>query len=538
VRLSYTVEGGLRSYPDLEPPNQQLWWIAIADEVTEIAPVDNATVTLTLPEAVAAESLIIEPSEGTIEGNTITWRMSDLGTGDDAEVRAQFPVITTATAPAWQQQDDRLRQERIEQEEREALAGTFLFVAGLLLFVVGGIVISAIWYARGRDPQVGVVAEYITEPPDELGPGAAGALLDEHAHVRDIIATMVDFVKRGFLEIAVEENKDSEAGVVRSRTTYLRVVQEPTGLRAYEAALLKAIFPSGAAVGAQRSLADVQGTFTGYAEAINAAYYQELVDHGYFTQSPESTRQRWNRVLKVLPIAGIVISAAIVIVVGGWSWWVIFPIGGSIILSFLSRSLANAMPRKTLAGAEAAAKVEAFKRYLQDIDKREDLEASKEIFEKYIAYAVAFGMEHSWVEKFTSVDTPVPNWWAPVLVPTGGGGSMWDTRQQPSRRVYRRSGMPASGDWVFGDRGGKRGGFDLGLPDLQDTSDRAGRGLQAASSGFFDMLSTAAEAMAESSRSSGGGGGSFGSSRRGGGFSGGGGRRSGGGGGGGRRGFR
>jgi len=96
--------------------------------------------------------------------------------------------------------------------------------------------------------------------------------------------------------------------------------------------------------------------------------------------------------------------------------------------------------------------------------------------------------------------------------------------------------MPAGGDWVFGERSGGRGGFDFDLPDLQDTSDRAGRGLQTASSGFFDMLGTAAEAMAESSGSSGRKGGSFGSSR-GGGFSGGGGRSSGGGGGGGRRGF-
>jgi len=76
------------------------------------------------------------------------------------------------------------------------------------------------------------------------------------------------------------------------------------------------------------------------------------------------------------------------------------------------------------------------------------------------------------------------------------------------------------------------------MPDLQGTSDAAGRGLQGGSNSFLDMLGTVAEAFAESSGS---GGGSFGSSR-GGGFSGGGSRgggsRGGGGGGGGGRGFR
>jgi hypothetical protein len=194
------------------------------------------------------------------------------------------------------------------------------------------------------------------------------------------------------------------------------------------------------------------------------------------------------------------------------------------------------MPKKTREGAEASAKWKAFKKYLEDIEKREKLEESTAIFQKYIAYAVAFGLEHSWVEKFTSVDTPVPDWWAPVFIPSGQGNTT-RRRDYTPRRTYRRTGMPAGGDWVFGERSGGRGGFDLDLPDLQDVSDKTGRGLQAASSGFFDMLGTAAEAMAESSKNSGGrGGGSFGSSR-GGGFSGGGGRSSGGGGGGGRRGF-
>jgi uncharacterized membrane protein YgcG len=531
VQISYDVIGGLRSYPNLEPPNQQLWWIAIGKEVTSVAPIENSRVTVTLPETVDPANLILDPEGGTISGNTITWTKSDLGEGDDFEVRTQFPVITSAVAPSWQVQDDQVRQDREEKEERQALAGTFLFIAGLLLFVVGGLLIAGLWYVRGRDPHVGLVAEYITEPPDEIGPGAAGALIDEYAQVRDVVGTMVDLINRGVLELGAAEHDGRP--VAEGATTTLTLKQHSETLRPYEQKLLEAIFPGGTEPGRKTTLATVQDTFTVYAEAINEALYQALVDHKYFTQSPESTRDRWKMIFRLIPVAGIAVAILIVVLVGGYSNWAFFPIVTALILGFLSRSLSNSMPKKTREGAEASAKWKAFKKYLEDIEKRENLEESTAIFQKYIAYAVAFGLEHAWVEKFTSVDTPVPDWWAPVFVPSGTGGTTRRRDYYP-RRTYRRTGMPAGGDWVFGERSGGRGGFDLDLPDLQDVSDKTGRGLQAASSGFFDMLGTAAEAMAESSKKSGGG--SFGSSR-GGGFSGGGGRSSGGGGGGGRRGF-
>lgn len=529
VQLSYDVVGGLRSYPDLEPPNQQVWWIAISDLVTEVAPIENSTVTVTLPETVDPAQLILEPEDGTVSDNTITWTKTDLGTNDDFEVRAQFPIITAAVAPAWQLQDDQLRQEREEKEERQAIAGTFLFGAGLLLFVAGGIVISGLWYIRGRDPHVGLVAEYLAEPPDDLGPGAAGALIDEYVQVRDIVGTVVDLTNRGVIELVTPGNANSDAPSKASGTT-LNLKQHSQTLRDYEQKLLKAIFPGDST---STTLGAVQNTFTGYSDEINDALYQALVDHKYFSESPEETRDLWKKIFRLIPVLGIVIAVSIVFLAGGYSNWIFFPIVTAIILAFLSRSLSNSMPKKTREGAEAAAKWNAFRKYLEDIEKRENLEESTAIFQKYIAYAVAFGLEHAWVEKFTSVDTPIPGWWAPVFVPSSGR-SVSDRRRAYPRRTYRRAGMPAAGDWVFGESSGGRGGFDLDLPDLQDTSDRAGRGLQAASSGFFDMLGTAAEAMAESSKSSGGKRGSFGSSR-GGGFSGGGSR--GGGGGGGRRGF-
>jgi hypothetical protein len=115
VVLEYDVSGALRVYEELEPANQQVWWIAISEQVTDVAPVRNATVRATLPEEVPEAEIVAYPENPTIDGRTYTWSRTSLEAGDEFEVRLQFPPITAASVPAWQAIDDPLRQ--IEEEE-------------------------------------------------------------------------------------------------------------------------------------------------------------------------------------------------------------------------------------------------------------------------------------------------------------------------------------------------------------------------------------------------------------------------------------
>jgi hypothetical protein len=211
------------------------------------------------------------------------------------------------------------------------------------------------------------------------------------------------------------------------------------------------------------------------------------------------------------------------------------PFAVLIVLGIILTQSAKAMPQRTEKGAEANAKWLAFKRYLEDIQKYEKLEESAAIFDKYLPFAVAFGIDKSWVNTFAQANTPMPTWFGPVIVTNPGGfgqqriprgGSVFGTP------VDRRSAPSQAG-----------GGVDI--PDfggLQGWSDSAARGLQSRSDSLVDVLNSAGSAFAGFGGSSGGSRGrsgsfgSFGGSRGGGGgFSGGGSR--GGGGGGGRRGF-
>jgi uncharacterized membrane protein YgcG len=183
------------------------------------------------------------------------------------------------------------------------------------------------------------------------------------------------------------------------------------------------------------------------------------------------------------------------------------------------------MPAKTRKGSEEAAKWQAFRTYLANIEKYRDLKEATDQFEKYLPYAIAFGMERRWVTAFTKVEaTPVPDWYipryGPLLVPAGGIGSPKGAAMLP--------------------RGAAPGGAGS-VPSLSEVGAGMAGGLQSFSDGFVTMLNTTARTLNiqpasttsgsyVGSGSRGFSGGSFRSS--------GGGFRSGGGGGGGRRGFR
>ena len=177
--LTYTVAGAIRSYPDNVPANQQLWWNAIASDVTEVAPVENASATIILPQPVPIDQALVDQysddsnvpanpgqaqdvadnSRYTTDGQTWTYTASDLEDGEGLFVRLQFPPIVDAPVPSWQQADDAQRRSDAEAADRAGTLNLIFLAAAVLLAIGGGIAVFALWYTRGRDPHVGLVAD-------------------------------------------------------------------------------------------------------------------------------------------------------------------------------------------------------------------------------------------------------------------------------------------------------------------------------------------------------------------------------------------
>ena len=125
------------------------------------------------------------------------------------------------------------------------------------------------------------------------------------------------------------------------------------------------------------------------------------------------------------------------------------------------------MPAKTQKGAESAAQWEAFRNYLKNIDEYQDMAEAGDIFEKYLAYATAFGLERTWIRKFAAVSTtPVPGWYQPY--PYYGYN-----RGHSGRRPL-----------------GKSSGGGMQAPTLEGMSGGLTGGLESMSDGLTRMLSS------------------------------------------------
>jgi uncharacterized membrane protein YgcG len=503
--LRYRVIGGLRIYPE----GDQLWWKAVPPDHN--FPVRESRVTVTLPQTFPKDQLTVAsygaPADiSYTDRGQVVFTAQDIPPDQELEVRVQFPHgVVQGSPPDWQAADDQRRQ-------WGPVIGVLFGGLGSVILLAGPLAVYLLWYKRGRDLPVGVVPEYISEPPDDLPAPIAGALVDEKADLQDIISTITDLARRGVLRME-EQQKEGFLGIGSGREYIFHLVDQSKATRPYEQTLIKGIFGNGT----ERRMADLRQRFYTYIPTLQTELYNELVRAGFFPSNPNATRRNWLGLGIVALIISFVIACGLLTMLGDYSPLAICP-GLALIATALGLIfVAPHMPRKTAKGAEEATKWLAFKRYLQTIEKHSDLAEVRDKFEQFLPYGIAFGLERSLINKFKAVDTPAPSWWGPVILPRYGYG------------------YPHYGGTPGGPSGGPPGPLagEGGMPSLAGMSEGVGASLASMSEGLGAMLSSASSTLTstpppQTSSSRGGwSGGGF----SGGGFSGGGG------GGGGSRGF-
>lgn len=532
--LSYRVHDALRYYEG----GDQLWWKAIVGD--RVADVLEGQVRVVVPQAASIQewAAYINERDGrdSITANVIQSGQAvifdldrSLRSGEEMEVRVEFtPGIVDGAVQPWQEQADAAvaaREAELARQERWGPILTLLFLLVGALFTLGGPAgLYVLWYRLGRDNPAELVADYLPEPPSTLPPGMAGTLLDETVDMNDIIATLVDLARRK--AISITEVK--EEGFFRNSTDFIyRRERDDVKLLPYEQKLLDALFSGGREV----RLSALRNKFYAKINGIKSEMYKAVIEAKLFDRNPDSVRKQYG-IIGILIVVGAVFLSSVLMNAFGdlapTAWVPAFGLGvtgvGMLILS-------RFMARKTDFGAEEAAAWQAFRSYLRDIDKYSDLEAQKEIWDRYLPYAIAFGIDRGYMRKFEQIDAPAPGWYIPS--PTLYG---------PYRRRYfdTRTGPVATGG---AGRGRSRPVLAPGGPmgsetrsaggTLGDMSQGMGGSLSSMSAGLGSMLSSASNTLtSRPSNSSSGGGWSGGR-----GFSGGG-SRGGGGGGGGSRGFR
>ncbi len=493
-RISYRVHGGLRAYE----AGDQLWWQAVFPD--RDGPVHESVVTVKVPGPVTAYDAYFVPADvEKIDEYTIRFRAkTQVPPGTAFEVRVQWPhgVIPVTPAP-WQAAADAetAREERLRawNQRWRPLANLFFLAISVLILSLGMAGIYLLWYLRGRDKPTEVFAEYLIEPPSNLKPALAGALIDERADMKEILATLVDLARRGYIEI-----EEIEEGWRGRDFRFYRKREDTEQLEPFEREVLNAILGGRTS----RNLTDLKERFYRHIPDIKEAIYEALVELGYFPTNPERVRSRYALLgVGISMLGGLTILVAQTLL-GKWIDLAFFPGLAIIILGAMMMVMANFMPRKTDKGAEEAAKWKAFRAYLARLQKLPDTARAQDLLERYLPYAIAFGVEETFLKRFESMAEKQgevvhwPTWYHPYpTTPTGKG-------------VPGHAGIPQGG---------------AGTPSLSDASRRIGGGLSGLSRSLGTMLATASSVMTSAPSSSGGGGFSGGGSVGGGGGGGGGG---------------
>ena len=428
IVIDYDVTDALRYYP--ENGVDQLYWKAVP--AGNPFPTQSSTITLHAPEPATFTNYGIYGAKAAADFQpgqrdaTIKVR-GPINSGQEVEVVAEWQHgVVAGQPPAWQRELDqqaaaKKAQDVFQQRWGPVFGLGFLSLAGLL--IIGGPVLLYLWwYRKGRDPAVGLVADYLPEPPSDLPAGMVGTLIDESADMQDILATVLDLARRGALTIK-ETQEPGFLGIgTISDFVYRRNLRFSEPLRTYEDTLLDNMFKSGKEV----KLSDLKNKFYTAVPTIRKQLYQAVVDEGYLAGNPETVRTTYGCLGGAALVAAIIggfFFAAILAQYSGFAFCV--PLSLAVIAIGVI-ILARFMPRRTKNGSEEVARWRAFKRYLQNLEKYTKVEEATEIFERYLPYAVAFGLEQSFIRKFEKVDAPPPTWWIPYGMPRpyyGGGGS-------------------------------------------------------------------------------------------------------------------
>lgn len=262
-----------------------------------------------------------------------------------------------------------------------------------------------VWWKYGRDPRGrgAIVVEY--EPPENIAPLEAGALLDGSINRKGISAGIVDLARRGHFDI----EETTKMGVLFDSKDYqlTRHSDVSDAPRLYETTLLDALFfHNGRSLSYLRlsQLKEWGKDLNPTISLIDRMILDALVVKGYFIENPSETR-------------GVYIAAGFGIAMigffsGAFALGVV--VSGAIVGLF-----AFVMPKTTVQGALMRERVAGFREYLSvaEADRiafANAPERKPEEFERFLPYAIIFGVEEAWAEQFKSIFEAYPKSSAPT----------------------------------------------------------------------------------------------------------------------------
>jgi len=378
--VSYKVKGGLTYFSD----HDELYWLVTGTEWT--VPIQKASAVVIFPDTIDPKNIRLSCFTGTassslsdcyaqwIDEKAIITTSHVLAPGEGLTIVVGFPKNITAV----------LEPKPVNTWLTDFM--TIVLCIILVLFAIFWYLILPIWivvrwFQVGRDPKplMGVSSAWFDVPKTDkdhrpLTPGETGTLIDETADMREVTATIVDLARRRYVKIVEKKKGDF---YLEKRN----VLQKGDVLEQFEKTLYDEIFSNG------DSIRIKDADLVSAVSKTKKQLYDAVVAEKFFLANPETTRTVYS-------------------VLGGIAAFTMnFPLTLSAFI------FGRAMPKKTLLGAQNAAVALSLKNFITSQERQYTFQAKKQIFfEKFLPYAIVFGVEKIWADRFKNVGLKKPDW--------------------------------------------------------------------------------------------------------------------------------
>jgi hypothetical protein len=280
----------------------------------------------------------------------------------------------------------------------------------LFLPLLSLLIMYQVWRRWGRDPERrSVVPQY--QPPEGLTPAEVGTLVDNRPDTRDITALLISLSVRGYLRVEEVESKGL-FGLLKDtdyRFVRLKDREDWAVLKTHERKVLDGIF-AGFGTDDAVLLSELRNEFYETMVDIRNDLLNGLRDAGFYRHRPDKVLGAFMAIGGVsfgLAIPGFLLLAEI---------FMTSPLSAGIAGALFALPILGFgifMPARTTKGARTLEGILGFREFLHRVesDRFKRMITSPEMFERFLPFAMALGVEDKWARAFEDIYREPPDWY-------------------------------------------------------------------------------------------------------------------------------
>ena len=207
-------------------------------------------------------------------------------------------------------------------------------------------------------------------------------------------------------------------------------------------------------------VSELRNKFYARLPRIRDAIYDSLLSSGYYRERPDKVKGKWVAFAALSAFVGIGLG----VLATKMMWLMISPfalIAAGVSSTIILIVFAQIMPARTIAGARAREATLGFKEFLGRVEEErmKKMITSPEMFERFLPYAMAFGVADEWAKAFEDIYREPPTWYVGGTGQFSASSFSHSISDMSSAAASSMSSSPSSsGSGGGGSSGGGSGG--------------------------------------------------------------------------------